>query len=543
VSCPSASFCAAVDGHGNALTYNGSSWSSPSDIGGPTSGGTPISITGTNLTGATGVVVAGLAATDVMVVSPTTLTATTPAYPSAGLHYVRVTTPSGESAKTTGAEFTYEAPPTVTSISPTSGPSSGGTDVAITGTNLTGATQVLFGAVAATSFTVVSSTEVTAVSPAQVSGALNVYVTTPGGTSAAAAGDVFTYTEPPPTVTAVSPNAGPASGNTAITITGTNFTEATGVSVAGVAATDVSVVNSTTITATTPAYPSAGLHYVLVSTPYGTSIKTTGAEFTYEIAPTVTAVSPDFGPTTGGTAMTITGINFTGATSVLVAGLAPTDVSVVNSTTITATTPAYPSAGLHYVVVTTPNGTSAKTTGAEFTYEAPPTVTAVSPDFGPTTGGTAITITGTNFTAVTSVLVAGRAPTDVSVVNSTTITATTPAYPSGSLHYVVVSTPYGTSTKTTGAEFTYEGAPTVTSVSPHTGRTSGGTTITITGTSLAGDTLVSVAGVAATDVTVVSPTTVTAKTPPYSAGLHYVRVSTLYGSSTKTTGAEFTYIS
>ena len=32
VSCPTASFCAAVDGSGNALTYNGSSWSSPDSI-------------------------------------------------------------------------------------------------------------------------------------------------------------------------------------------------------------------------------------------------------------------------------------------------------------------------------------------------------------------------------------------------------------------------------------------------------------------------------------------------------------------------------
>ena len=37
VSCPSASFCVAVDNAGNALTYNGSSWSSPSNIDGSSS--------------------------------------------------------------------------------------------------------------------------------------------------------------------------------------------------------------------------------------------------------------------------------------------------------------------------------------------------------------------------------------------------------------------------------------------------------------------------------------------------------------------------
>jgi hypothetical protein len=58
----------------------------------------------------------------------------------------------------------------------------------------------------------------------------------------------------------------------------------------------------------------------------------------------------------------------TGATSVLVAGLAATSVTVVSSTEITAKTPVASSVGLHYVTVTTPEGTSAKTTGAEFTY-------------------------------------------------------------------------------------------------------------------------------------------------------------------------------
>jgi hypothetical protein len=59
---------------------------------------------------------------------------------------------------------------------------------------LTGATKVVFSSVAASSFTVVSATEITAVSPAGAAGAHNIYVTTPAGTSAAVAGDVFTYT-------------------------------------------------------------------------------------------------------------------------------------------------------------------------------------------------------------------------------------------------------------------------------------------------------------------------------------------------------------
>jgi large repetitive protein len=85
------------------------------------------------------------------------------------------------------------AAPTVTKIAPTSGPTAGGTTVVITGTNLTGATKVVFGSVAAKSFTVNSATKITAVSPAQAAAVHNIIVTTPSGTSPTVAADEFTY--------------------------------------------------------------------------------------------------------------------------------------------------------------------------------------------------------------------------------------------------------------------------------------------------------------------------------------------------------------
>jgi hypothetical protein len=94
--------------------------------------------------------------------------------------------------------------PTVTLVAPNSGPAAGGTSVTITGTNLTGATAVKFGTVAASSFTVNSAVQITATSPAG-SGGVDVRVTTPAGTSAISAGDAFTFiTAPPARMTAVS---------------------------------------------------------------------------------------------------------------------------------------------------------------------------------------------------------------------------------------------------------------------------------------------------------------------------------------------------
>ena len=83
--------------------------------------------------------------------------------------------------------------PTVTAVSPSTGSTSGGTSVTITGTNFTGATAVNFGSTAATSFTVTSATQITAVAPAETAGTINITVTTPSGTSATSASDQFTY--------------------------------------------------------------------------------------------------------------------------------------------------------------------------------------------------------------------------------------------------------------------------------------------------------------------------------------------------------------
>lgn len=83
--------------------------------------------------------------------------------------------------------------PAVTSVSPNSGPTSGGTAVTVTGTNFTGATAVMFGAANATSVAIVNSTTITCISPANTAGAYHVTVTTPSGTSAQVAGDVFNY--------------------------------------------------------------------------------------------------------------------------------------------------------------------------------------------------------------------------------------------------------------------------------------------------------------------------------------------------------------
>ena len=265
---------------------------------------------------------------------------------------------------TVPASFTAAAP-TVSAVSPRSGPTTGGTLVTITGTSFTGATTVLFGTVAGTNLKVVSATQITVDSPAGSAGLRNVFVETPGGKNAAGESDWFTYVVPP-TVTKVSPRSGPTTGGTLVTITGTSFTGATTVLFGTVAGTNLKVVSATQITVDSPA-GSAGLRNVFVETPGGKNAAGESDWFTYVVPPTVTKVSPRSGPTTGGTLVTITGTSFTGATTVLFGTVAGTNLKVVSATQITVDSPAG-SAGLRNVFVETPGGKNAAGESDWFTY-------------------------------------------------------------------------------------------------------------------------------------------------------------------------------
>ncbi|AYV46331.1 hypothetical protein CFHF_15635 [Caulobacter flavus] len=507
---------------------------------GPTTGGTTVTITGTNLSGATAVTFGGTAATGFTVDSATQITATAPA--GSGTVDVRVTTVGGTSATSAADQFTYVPAPTVTSISPTAGPTGGGTTVTITGTNLSGATAVTFGGTAATGFTVVNGTTISATAPAGAVGTVDVRVTAIGGTSATSAADQFTYVAAP-TVTSISPTAGPTGGGTTVIITGTGFSAASPTGAVKFGATNATyTINSNTqITATSPAN-AAGTYDVTVTTVGGTSATSAADQFTYVAAPTVTSISPTAGPTTGGTTVTITGTNLSGATAVTFGATAATGFTVDSATQITATAPAN-SAGTYDIRVTTVGGTSATSAADQYTYVSAPTVTAVSPTAGPTGGGTTVIITGTGFAAAspTGAVKFGATNATYTINSNTQITATSPANAAGA-YDVTVTTVGGTSATSAADQFTYVAAPTVTSVSPTAGPTSGGTTVIITGTNLSGATAVTFGATAATGFTVDSATQITATSPANAAGTYDIRVTTVGGTSATSASDQFTYV-
>jgi hypothetical protein len=325
--------------------------------------------------------------------------------------------------------------PAVTSIAPAGGPPTGGTTVQITGTGFTPASAVAFGGAAATRVTYTSSSKITATSPAGV-GKVDVTVTTVAGSSAATSADQFTYA--PPVVTGVSPLFGPATGGTSVTIIGTGFTGATAVDFGSIAASNVTVVSDTQITATSPA-GAAGPVDVTVANPSVTSaMNPSNDTFTYE--PAVTGLSPANGPAAGGTLVTITGEGFTGATAVDFGSNPASGVTVTSDTQITASSPT--GAGLVDVRVTTPVGTSATTSSDQFTYA--PVVNSATPNSGSAAGGASVTITGSGFTGATAVSFGSNSATSFTFVSDTEITLNSPPGSVGQVD-VTVTTPAGTS--------------------------------------------------------------------------------------------------
>lgn len=414
---------------------------------GAVAGGNSVVLNGAGFTGATAVSFGGSAAT-FAVDTASQITATAPAG-SAGTVDVTVTGPAGTSINTAAVSL----------LAPGTGVQTGGTTVVITGTNFSGpgftTTAVSFGSNPA-AFTVDSPTRITATSPAGT-GAVEVAVTTPGGTSADnGILDDFTYAVAPPTVLALVPPTGPASGGNSVTIAGFGFTGATDVKFGSnsVGGGNFTVNNDSQITAAAPA--GTGTVGVSVTTPAGTSADTPADDYTYAApgVPIVLTVLPPTGPAGGGSMVTIAGSGFTGVTDVKFGGTSTAFVFNNDSQITVASVP--PGTGTVSVTVLTPGGTSADTPADDYTYLAlgAPTVVSVLPPVGQSGGGNAVAVAGTGFTGFTAVMF-GATAAICTFVSDSLINCTAPAGTMLTMVDVLVTTPGGTSANTPLDNYTY----------------------------------------------------------------------------------------
>lgn len=432
---------------------------------------------------------------------------------------------------TPGVQMT--PPPAITSVSPAAGSTAGGNSVTITGTNLAGATSVKFGSTAAT-ITSAGPTQVTATAPPGSAGTVDVTVTTPRGTSASTAADQYSYGAP--AVTGLSSAAGPTAGQNTVSINGMNFAPGATVAFGASPASNVTVLSPSLITATAPA--GSGTVDVIVTTQGGSSSKTAADQYSYALAPAVSGMSPTTGSTAGGETVTIGGSNLAGATSVNFGDAAATILSTTN-TQITATVPPGFS-GTVDVTVTTPGGTSPAIPADRFTYtSAPPVISGLDTNAGPTAGGNAVTISGSNFTTSATVSFGNSVGSSVTVVSPTQIIVVAPAGSPGMVH-ITVTTPDGTSATGPSDEYTYVAQPTVTRVSPTSGPSRGGTTITITGSALSGAYSVSFGNATATILS--NTDTQITVSAPAGSGTVDVTITTLGGTSTTAPADQYNYV-
>src|SRR5262249_46013726 len=181
----------------------------------------------------------------------------------------------------------------------------------------------------------------------------------------------------------------------------------------------------------------AGAVDVVVTNPNATTATSVNG-FTY-IAPTITSINPNTGPSNGGTFVAINGGGFSSGVTVTFGGTPATNIFVFNNeTTIQLLTPLHATGNVD-VVVTNPNGASATSTNG-YNYLPSVTVSSLTPAAGSSLGGTPVTISGSGFATGATVKIGGVPATNVVFGSSSTLTVVTGAHAPGFVDVLVTNT-------------------------------------------------------------------------------------------------------
>ncbi|NIR49891.1 DNRLRE domain-containing protein, partial [candidate division KSB1 bacterium] len=266
---------------------------------------------------------------------------------------------------------------------------------------------------------------------------------------------------PIPAITDFAPKSGGV--GTEVTITGRSFADVTEVLFNGAPAGTFTIDSDTQIRASVPEGATTG--NLTVQNSEGSD----SSDETFEIIspPEITAFTPTSGPV--GTKVTITGSNFTGVSSVSFDGELATDFTIFSVLEIHAIVPESATTGK--ISVTNSAGTAISLT--EYEVIAAPTLSSFTPTSGVV--GTVVTLSGTNFTAITSVAFNGTAASQFAVDSETSIRAEVPSG-AGTGPITVKN---GDGTGTSIEDFIVIEPPIIDAFTPESG--SVGTVVTITG--------------------------------------------------------------
>ena len=354
------------------------------------------------------------------------------------------------------ATFSFDGP-TITNVSPSFGPAAGGIEVVLTGTNFGTSGTLTFNG-QAVSPTIYFDNQIRFTLPSG-QGLSNAIVLNVSGQVSAPV--YFNYIAP--SITLLSPNHGPTIGGTEITLTGTNFGTSGTVTFDGQNQPTTSY-NNSQIKFTLPSGQGTNKSIVVRVSGQNSSATT----FSYD-GPAITNMTPNIGPTAGGIEITLAGSNFGTNGALTFNGQAVTP-TVYSHSQIKFVLPA--GQALSNAIVLNVGGQASSP--VYFNYSAP-SITLVSPNHGPTIGGTEITLTGTNFGTSGTVTFDGQVVPTIDY-NNTEVKFTLPSGQGAGKSISVAVSGQNSSLAT----FNYDG-PAITNVSPNIGPVAGGIEITLSG--------------------------------------------------------------
>ncbi|MEU3613381.1 tubulin-like doman-containing protein [Streptomyces sp. NPDC006872] len=332
-------------------------------------------------------------------------------------------------------------------------------------------------------------------------------------------GSVFTYCQSPPQLRSLHPNSGPAIGGTEVLVTGSGFTADTVILVAGKPI-PTTVLDETTMRFRT----STGVPGPATANATDGEQTSNPLTFTFLREPSVTSMIPEAVPSTGGTEVTVTGTGLTGVSAIDTDGATP-EIVTHSDSTLTFTAPDHE---VGRVPATLIGPDVVRTLAGVLTYIPPaPQVTNLAPDEGTMTGGTHVTISGTDLGSVRTVTFAATPAAAVTRVDDQTIIAVAPPTTSAGIVSIAVSSLGGSDT----AEYRYLPVPTISRIEPSVGPIKGGTTVTLHGTGFSGATAVTFDGLGGRDLHVIDDNTIAVEAPPHVAGTVEVSVTAPNGTS------------
>ncbi len=278
-----------------------------------------------------------------------------------------------------------------------------------------------------------------------------------------------------PEIDAVTPDEGPASGGTRLEVSGSDFRAGARVFVGGVEASHTEWIRSDLVVALTPPHVPATVD-VEVRNPDDKAALLADA-FRYFPSPSLLALDPPSGPSSGGTSVTLHGSNFFEGVRAFFDDVPCRRLVRVSAEQLTCDTPPGRPGFVDVEVAHAELGFAVLEAG--YQYIAPPAVDSVSPDSGSDLGGTTLVIEGVDFREGASVTVGGLTCIDVVVESDSRITCVTPPGEPG-VADVVVTNPDGQSATAIGG-FSYLGPPVVIQVVPEDGPLAGGVPVRVQG--------------------------------------------------------------